>query len=76
LAEIARWSPGQKRPAGEPDGSSLCCDGVNVRSREGAARKDWGLCRNGSGTLKVAMTIAPINVATPVAIKAKKNLVI
>jgi len=49
---------------------------VNVRSREGAARKDWGLCRNGSGTLKVAMTIAPINVATPVAIRAKKNLVI
>jgi hypothetical protein len=37
---------------------------------------NWGLCRNGSDTLKVAKTIAPINVATPVAIRAKKNLVI
>ena len=39
-------------------------------------REVWGLCRNGLCGLKAAMTTAPINVATPVAIGAKKNLVI
>jgi hypothetical protein len=39
--------PGQKRPAGELDGSPLSGGGVNVRSCVGAARKYCGLCRNG-----------------------------
>jgi hypothetical protein len=69
-------SPGQKRPAGELDGSPLLRDGIDVRSCEGAARKDGGLCRNGFCGLKDMMTNAPINVAMPVAIRAKKNLVI
>ena len=51
-------------------------DGINVRSCDGAARKDGGLCRNGFCGLKDMMTNAPINVAMPVAIRAKKNLVI
>ena len=68
--------PGQNRPAGELDGSPLSDGGVNVRSSVGAARKYCGLCRNGSCGLKATMTNAPINVATPVAIRAKKNLVI
>ena len=34
--------------------------GVNVRSGAGAERKDWGLCRNGSGSLKATITNAPV----------------
>jgi hypothetical protein len=68
--------PGQKRPAGELDGSPLSGGGVNVRSCVGAACKYCGLCRNGSGGLKATMTNAPINMATPIATRDKKNLII
>ena len=67
--------PGQNRPAGELDGSPLSDGGVNVRSSVGAARKYCGLCRNGSCGLKATMTNAPINTATPIATRDKKNLV-
>jgi hypothetical protein len=68
--------PGQKRPAGEFDGSPLSGGGVNVRSCVGAARKYSGLCRNRSCSLKATMTNAPINMATPIATRDKKSLLI